>query len=431
MRERIINLLIFSTVFISSYIFFKQPFEGYITYIVLALFLPVFLVKFGIPRLPLLVFAPLFISGIFLVQTGVNTSPLFTKIFIGFFSSTLFYYYVVQLYDFDVKRIFALYMKGAFIVSLIGIIQLVSWRVGFGPGYDFSWILNKWGFQQGGLGIRMNSVFSEPSYFAAVIAPAFFMSVYRMISNPFKLRSRWQDLLIIVAYFLTFSSLGILGMFLTVLLLLLNFGLFRYAIIFVPLAVFGFKYAYENIPEFRKRYDGTIEVFSKQNIRDYDVHGSSFVLYNNYHIATENFKRHPIFGTGLGSHPVAFEKYTLTNLDKNVVQITFNKADANSMALRLMSETGLYGLVFMLVFLIRNWVFRQRSADKEHWVISNALVLIIVLYLARQGHYFLNGFPLFLWMFYFNWKSNRAAHLANAQEPVTNESTSQPALSGS
>jgi O-antigen ligase len=407
MKQKLINLLIFSTVFISSYVFFKQPFEGYITYLVLALFLPVFISKYGIPKLPLMIFAPLAISGLIYVQTGDNEAALFTKIFIGFFSSVVFYYYVIQLYDFDIKRIFNLYLKGCVIVSIIGIIQIISYQVGFKFGYNYSWILNKWGYTAGGIGIRMNSIFSEPAYFAAVIAPAFFTSIQKLLINPFKLRVQWREIIIIIAYLLTFSSLGILGIFLTILFLLLNFGFFKYAIVFVPIFFFGFKYAYEEIPEFQERYDGTIEVFSKQNIRDYDVHGSSFVLYNNYHIATENFRRHPIFGTGLGSHAVAFEKYTLTNLDSNVVQITFNKADANSMFLRIMSETGLYGLIFIIIFFVKCWVFKQRSVDQEHWIISNALALIILLYLARQGHYFLNGFPLFLWMYYFNWKDNK------------------------
>lgn len=407
MKQTIIDLLIFSTVFISSYIFFKQPFEGYITYLVLALFLPVFISKYGIPKLPLLIFTPLAISGFIYVQTGDNEIGLLLKIFIGFFSSVIFYYYVVQLYDFDIKRIFKLYLKGSLIVSIIGIIQIISFQVGFKFGYDYSWILNKWGYAPGGIGIRMNSIFSEPSYFAAVIAPAFFASIQKMLASPFRFRTQWREIVIIIAYLLTFSSLGILGIFLSILFLLLNFGFFKYALVFVPVFFFGFKYAYEEIPEFQERYDGTIEVFSKQNIRDYDVHGSSFVLYNNYHIAFENFKRHPLFGTGLGSHPVAFEKYSLTNLGSDVVQITFNKADANSMFLRIMSETGLYGLIFIVVFFVKCWVFKQRSVDQEHWIISNALALIIILYLARQGHYFLNGFPLFLWMYYFNWKQNK------------------------
>jgi O-antigen ligase len=200
---------------------------------------------------------------------------------------------------------------------------------------------------------------------------------------------------------------GIIGIFLAILLLLINFGFFRYAIVFVPLSILLFNYSYENVDEFRDRYDGTTEIFTTGNYQSYQINGSSFVLYNNYHVALENFKRNPILGTGLGSHPTAFDKYSLTNLE-GAVDIDFNKMDANSMALRLMSETGLYGLFLMFFLLVRCWVPKQRTHDTELWVMSNATMIIIVLYLVRQGHYFLNGFPFFLWMYYYiakeNWK---------------------------
>ena len=192
----------------------------------------------------------------------------------------------------------------------------------------------------------------------------------------------------------------------------------RYAIVFIPLFIFSFDYAYNNVPDFRERLDGTINIFSTQNVRDYDIHGSSFVLFNNAHIAYENFKRNPIFGTGLGSHPVAFDKYSYTNLP-GVLPIKFNAQDANSMFLRLMSETGLYGLLFMLGLLFKCWVFKQRTTDNELWVISNAISLIIILYLFRQGHYFLNGFPFFLWLFYYTWRQN--VLLKAEQQPETAE----------
>jgi hypothetical protein len=415
MKQNLTHILIMSTIFVSSYIFFREPFEGYITYIVLALYMPLFISKFGIPVLPIVMFTPLLISGIIFSQLELNSYTLFTKIFIGFFASVIFYQYVFQLYRFDIKRLFTYYIKGSYYVSVLGIFQLISFIVGFGPGYDFSWFLNKWSYTYGGLGIRMNSIFSEPAYFAAVIAPAFFVALYNLISRKRLYLTRNKSILIVVAYLLTFSSLGIIAIFFAVLLILINRGMIKYAIVYVPLFYFGFNFAYDNIPEFRDRYDGTFEVFSEQNITSYDVHGSSFVLYNNYHIALENFKRNWLFGTGLGSHPIAFEKYTLTN-QADVVQITFNSADANSMLLRLMSETGIYGLSIMLYIVIRFWVFRRNSADDEMWVLSNAVSLIILLYLARQGHYFLNGFPFFLWLHYYIWKENKARKLAKLAE---------------
>jgi hypothetical protein len=304
-------------------------------------------------------------------------------------------------------------MRASLIVTFIGLFQLVSFWVGFGPGYNFGWIFNKWGFIPGGLGIRINSVFGEPAYFAATIAPAFFVSIYNFTIAKSLFITRLQSAAIIVAYILTFSSLGILGIFMTALLLLVNLGFFKYAVVFIPLSIFIFTYSYENVGEFKERYDGTIEVFSTANYKSYDINGSSFVLYNNYHVALENFKRNPLFGTGLGSHPIAFDKYSFTLLE-GAVDIDFNKMDANSMFLRLMSETGIYGLFMMLFLLFKCWVFKQRTNDEELWVMSNGIAVLILLYLIRQGHYFLNGFPFFLWMFYYIFKENQAARaLAN------------------
>lgn len=406
--NRIITIGIFITIFISSYVMFKAPFEGYISYIVMLILFPIMFVRFGLPKLPLLIFLPLLISGVIYILAGDNDSGSFIKIFIGFFAAVLFYRYVLELYDFDVNKLFGWYIKGALVVSLIGIAQVFFYNVGFKPGYDFRWVLNKWGVTQGGLGIRMNSVFSEPAYFAAVIAPAFFCAIHNLFWRSRFWMTKNQAIIIVVAYLLTFSSLGILGIFLAVLLLLLNYGFVRYAIIFVPLTYFGFGFVYNNVDEFRERYDGTLEVFVDQNIKDYSVHGSSFVLYNNFTVAFENFKRNPILGTGLGSQETAFDRYSLTRF-ANVVQIDFNKSDANSMFLRLMSETGLYGIIFMVVFLFKHHISRTKSANDYNWLISNGILMVVLLYLARQGHYFINGFPFFLWCYYYISKANKNA----------------------
>lgn len=407
--------LIFASLYAFSYVFFKVPFEFYLAYFIFFLYFPFFFVKFGIPKWPVLVFLPLLFSGIMYCLIGENTFDQFFKIFIGFFSSCLFYHYVVQAYDFDLKQLFHYYMKSAWIVTLIGVVQLISFAVGFKQGYNFTWIFNKWNPSFGGLGVRMSSVLSEPAYFAAVIAPAFFVACYNLFQRHPIFITRFQSYVFVIIYPLSFSSLGILAIFLTIIFLLINMGFVKYSLIFIPLLTVIIDYSYKNVPEFRDRWDGTIEIYSTDNIYSYDIHGSSFVLYNNSHIAWENFTRHPIFGTGLGSHPIAFDKYTLTK-EEGAVQIDFNKMDANSMFLRLMSETGLYGLIMMISLVIRCWVFKSNSADKETWVISNGLALIIIIYLIRQGHYFINGFPLFLWMFYYLYVQNRAARAIQKME---------------
>jgi hypothetical protein len=369
--------------------------------------MPFFFAKFGIPKWPILVFMPLFFSGVLYVLTGDNTPQQFFKIFIGFFSSCLFYHYVVQSYDFDLKELFRLYLVSAYIVTLIGIAQLISYQIGFRPGYNFMWIFNKWNPTFGGLGVRMSSVFSEPAYFAASISPAFFTSVYNLFQRKPLFISKFQSIVIAIIYPLTFSSLGILAIFFTIILLLINLGTVRYSLIFIPILFLAVSYSYKNVPEFRDRWDGTIEIYSTKNIYDYDIHGSSFVLYNNSHVAWENFKRHPLFGTGLGGHPTAFDKYTLTQ-ENGAVKIDFNKMDANSMFLRLMSETGIYGLAVIILLLFKSWILKSNAIDDETWVMSNGLAIIILVYLIRQGHYFINGFPLFLWLYYYLSIQNKA-----------------------
>jgi hypothetical protein len=405
-------IAIFLSIFSYSYIFSREPFEFYVSYVIYIMYFPIFFVKFGVPKWPVLLFLPLLFFGIIYCQIGLNTYQQFLKIFIGFFASVLFYHYVVQVFDHDLKQLYRFYLKACYIISIIGIFQLFSYFVGFTPGYKYHWIFNKWNVTTGGLGIRVNAIFSEPAYYAATLAPAFFTSVYNISTRYPIFLTRFQSYVTGVAYLLTFSSLGIGAVFMTIILLLINFGFIRYALVFIPLLIFTFNYAYKNVDEFRDRYDGTFEIYTTDNIYSYDIHGSSFVLYNNSHVAWQNFIRNPFFGTGLGSHPIAFDKYSLTN-NVGAVQIDFNKMDANSMFLRLMSETGLYGLIMFMMLLFRCWVFKQRTADRELWVMSNSLALIIILYLVRQGHYFLNGFPFFIWLYYYtavtNWRARKKA----------------------
>lgn len=417
MFRTIVTILIFTSIFNWSYVFFKEPFEFYFAYLVFIALFPFFFMRYGVPKRPIYIFIPVLIAGVVYCEVGLNEYRQFFKVFIGFFSSTLFFHYVLELYNFDFKRMFRYYMIGCLFVSVIGIMQLLAYKAGIGRLYHFGWIFNKWSVTQGGLGIRVNSIFSEPAYFAAVVAPAFFVSVYNIGTRYPLFITRRQSLIIGVAYLLTFSSVGIGGVFLVIILMLLNFGFFRYAIIFIPMFIFSFQYAYENVSEFRERYDGTIEIFTTSNYKSYDIHGSSFVLYNNYHVAMENFKRNPLFGTGLGSHPIAFDKYSFTLLE-GAVAIDFNKMDANSMLLRMFSETGLYGLIVMFLLLTRSWIFKSTSRSREHWVMSNALGCIILLYLLRQGHYFLNGFPFFLWLFFYLKKDNQGHfdHLRTPEE---------------
>jgi hypothetical protein len=387
-------------------VLFKSPFEFYIGYLVY-LILPYLFARYGAPSLSLIVFPFLFFLGVLYVQLGLNTYGQLLKVTIGFFLSVSFFEIVFKVFDGKAPDIFKFYMRCAAVISVIGLIQVVSVRIGFSPGYDYRWLLNKWGvIAAEGRGIRMNSLFSEPSYYASTMAPAFFIALYNLFNRTNTIFiSLKQSIFILLAYPLTQSGVAMFGISLSILILLINSGFLRYGLFVVPIGWVLFNFGYENNLEFKSRIDSTFEIYDTGNVYSYEIHGSSFVLYNHTHIATENFKENPIFGTGLGSHETAFNRFSLTKND-GVVDIEFNKADANSMALRLMSETGIVGLVFFAVIVFSNWLGKNASVNNEYWLINNACLLIIILQLLRQGNYYYCGFPFFIWMYYYSKKNN-------------------------
>lgn len=301
-------------------------------------------------------------------------------------------------------QIFSVYAKWSFYVCVIGLIQLISFRVGFKLGYDYSWILNKWGAVPGGLlGLRVNSIFSEPSTLAAVIAPAMYLSFYNLLHKENLFINKKQSLLIIFIYLLSSSSTGYLAILITLFLVTDSLKL-RYFFVGATVGVLLFFVGYRYSEDFKYRVDTSEALWLRQ---DYDIentNSSSFVLYNNWHVASTAFVDSPIFGTGLGSYSVAYEKHSLTKSVLNY-DFEFNTSDGNSLFIRMIVETGLVGVVFLLVIIFRCFI-PKKTADKEfqYRIISHAVLIMILVYFLRQGNYFLNAFPMFVMMYYYNWK---------------------------
>ncbi len=407
-------LAIYFSIFINSYIFFKEPFEFYIGYLIYIVLLPGFIFRYGFNKNMVYIFLILFITGIVHVLIGNNTSAQFFKVYLGLFLSYFFYYYVILELDFDIDQLFRWYLKGSYFASIIGVIQFISFKLNFKPGYNFNWILNKWSFIAGGnFGIRVNSIFAEPTHLGAVLSASFFVSLYNVISRNSYGLSKFQSFVIIIVYLLSFSGLGQVGVFLTLIFLAVSYGLVRYIIILVPIIFYAFNFMYDNVNEFKMRVDSTFGLFFGNEKFELGVtHGSSFILYNNYVVAFENFKSNFLFGSGVGSHPTAFDKYSLAK-DIKVWGFNLNSADANSMFLRLVSETGVFGVGIFLILIFKCYVKRDDNYPTFHWLVSNSILIMILLNLFRQGHYFLNGFPFFVILYYFNSVSYKAYKESN------------------
>ena len=399
-----LQLILLITIFSSSFVFFKYPFEFYFHYIVFIVLTPILFFKVGIPKFLFYGAFAFLIIGLVNVSLLNNSIFNFVKIFLGLLVSIYFFYSLLYLKNFNVKLYFKIYCKLCLIVSFIGLVQVISFLINFKYGFDYTWIFNKWGFIKGGIvGIRVNSILAEPSQLGIVLSPALFVSVRNLIRRKTLYFKRWQSLLIVFIVILTTSTIAYFGLLLVILINTKSFKL-RYILIGLIISIFGFFLAYRNVNEFKLRVDAAKGLWIDENFDIANTNNSSFVLYNNLHIAKKNLLKHPLFGTGLGSHETAFNRFTLT---KSLIEydFEFNIKDGNSLFIRLCTETGILGLSFIILIIIKGFIYRvdeQNELLLTRKIISQSIFILLILVLIRQGNYMLNGLPLLFLLYYFN-----------------------------
>ena len=396
--------ILFLVLFSSGFVFFKYPFEFYFHYTIFVFLVPIFFIKYGFPKFLIKILFIPFVIGLIHILIGNNLSFTFTKVFGGIILTLLFSYGWISYFEFNISKIFEWYCWCCWVLVLVALIQIYSFIIGFEAGYNFSWLLNKWSFVNGGLiGFRVNSLLSEPTYLATALAPAIYVSTKNLISKSNYIFSKYQSITILVVCILTTSSVGFLGILISILLATETIRL-RYVLFGLFISILTFSVAYNNVKDFKSRVDAALGLWVNNDFRLSNTNNSSFVLYNNLHVAQENLKEYPIFGTGLGSHETAFKRHTLT---KTIIQydFEFNVKDGNSLFIRLCTETGIFGLSFILLVIVRGFIYRIDSSSQEQNTrkqISQAFFVLIVLVLVRQGNYMLNGLPLVFLLYYYN-----------------------------
>ena len=396
--------ILFLVLFSSGFVFFKYPFEFYFHYTIFVFLVPIFFIKHGFPKFLIKILFIPFVIGLIHILIGNNLSFTFTKVFGGIILTLLFSYGWISYFEFNISKIFEWYCWCCWVLVLVALIQIYSFIIGFEAGYNFSWLLNKWSFVNGGLiGFRVNSLLSEPTYLATALAPAIYVSTKNLISKSNYIFSKYQSITILVVCILTTSSVGFLGILISILLATETIRL-RYVLFGLFISILTFSVAYNNVKDFKSRVDAALGLWVNNDFRLSNTNNSSFVLYNNLHVAQENLKEYPIFGTGLGSHETAFKRHTLT---KTIIQydFEFNVKDGNSLFIRLCTETGIFGLSFILLVIVRGFIYRIDSSSQEQNTrkqISQAFFVLIVLVLVRQGNYMLNGLPLVFLLYYYN-----------------------------
>ncbi len=425
-----------ASVFMDDFIFLRRqlPFDFYYYYLIFAASIIYYInSSSSIKLLPRWFIASisLIISATLIVTFIEDTYTLsVTKQLVGLFFTSIAYYTFLAYNNFEIRRIFKMYVFLAFLVSLEGLLEEALNIVGIHINEKMK--ITSAGFY------RIYGIMGEPYFLAAAIIPAMYFAFYKTTIFE-KVISKYKNITILGAiatcFIFTFSSASFLGIGAIFFFWLYNkkyLSFTSWKIILLPFLLIAIGFGFANIQkswnEFNIKYTQTLSAFSNNNTSKKEIsvlNSSSFALYSNYVIAKHSFETWPLTGTGIGTHEANYKKYFGLFFDEDFIKRygVFNMADANSLYIRLMSETGILGLSLFFFFMFRFLLLKKGYKYPElrdYLLINQGIFILFIVRLIRTGNYFGNGFFLFFFIYYLSYKivSKRIAERKNQKRAM-------------
>lgn len=329
----------------------------------------------------------LFFSLISALQEEFSIQLIFRTIAGILAVSTVTYSYF-KLYDYDFMKIFPHYITIALIISYLGLIQQLCFLMKFTPGYNLSWFFIGYSGEIATVGpfMRITSAFTEPAYFAVALTPAMFLGVNCLLTKGNTFLTNKQSIIVILAYLLSFSTLGYFGFLLAIIFNLKNIRTIIYS---VPLFILLINIMSKSKAIY-SRINGILHFFAGNVTGEENF--SFLVIYNNLNITLNNFINNPLIGSGLDSHQYVSQKsfpdiFMVKNIKKFLIHAKpedLNYRDASTMYLRIISELGVFGLVSIFLFLYFN---RVKNKFDNGWLLQKMCIVFFLTYSLRTGQY--------------------------------------------
>jgi len=403
--KKIINYVVIFTVFSDALILKNTHlFEVRASYAILSIFLFIalaFFKKLYFNKLFLMIYIALIFFSLVNILTGNNTLLLFTKQVLGIFSHAFLFYLFIKFNNFDIDNLFKIYLNIAFIVGSFGILQEIAYLSQLDIFFYYRFLFSKTSLPlilYTEPFLRVSSIMPEPTSFCIVMAPAFFISLFSLYRNSFKFIKKLKCVVIAMSYFLSFSISGYIGIFCAIILFLFNDMKKWYIVICFMFLILISAFSCRFISGFFVKIEETYLVLIGQK-KMAESNTSTGTFLTNASVVQQVLKKSPIIGHGLGSHPISYNRYGY-----HYEVPVMNEKDANSLFFRLLSETGLIGLLLFLGFLIKFYIPKKNDPSDFYWVINNGIIISFIIRLIRQGHYFSEGLFFFFWIYYFTKK---------------------------
>lgn len=429
-----INYLAISTIFSEALTINLPGWYAFKIYNVVLFFIGLFLIvklkKVYFNQFFIYLFILIIYNSLFNIFMGANTFVLLVKQIIGIFLHYIVYSLLIKYNNENVKKIFTIYLNFAFAIALIGLFQEMAYLINrhFANSaneflmmfYDFKWFLPNQTAIFSYSGLRINSIMPEPFAFCLVMMPAFFVALTSFTNKSNQFISKSKSIVIITSFILTFSFVGYIGaLCATILFLISKLKKFRFTISLILLVLLPL-IAYNNIEDIKYRIDQNFKFFTKE-IPLERTNLSTYTFFRNLLVTKEVLKKDLIFGNGLGSHLISYENYSKQLNIKNHINyiIKLNNKDANSLLLRLLSETGVFGFLIFLVFIYKFLIRKKEYATDYLWIINNSIFVLFIIRLIREGNYFSEGFFFFIWLYYYS-KKISVRNLKNSHNMLAN-----------
>lgn len=354
---------------------------------------------FWTPKL-ILFFICILISSLYLIHSFHYSYSKFFQQYISISILIFCYYQYLAINPDRVKNIFNKYLRLMYILSVLGLLQFITYFFTQIDIFPFSFT----GYYQAALPgniMRLRSIFSEAGYMGTALVP---IIAYIFFNKDFFIKNKKKSIIFILTLFLTFATISFLMFTIIVSVKIFSkLGKFKFLyvgalLILIPSFISVLDTEKENInptnlvSSMQQKISQTYNAFGDADPSQFELlNASSYATLTNLWVAMNAPSR--IIGTGLGSH---VNNYASLYPPNDYFLYGLNSDDGYSLFVRLLSEFGIVGIFCYFIFL-------YKCFNKSN-IYNICFFFLLITLLIRGGNYLLYGTILFHVLYYFSSK---------------------------
>jgi hypothetical protein len=247
---------------------------------------------------------------------------------------------------------------------------------------------------------------TEPANFSVFLLPSVYIALKVIYTGEFyKLKFNYlASIIIILAFILSFSLVGYFGLFLILLTYFFNPSkINKFKLLFFSLALFALFYLILQSPLGYKISSFIVASNDIANTEYTTNEQTTFALVSNFLVAKQSLLDSYFLGSGLNSHQISYSNHITNIFSISNIPNELNKENAGSLFIRILSEFGIPGILFIIGLLTYN----KCKQDNLNAKLNELSLIFLLTYMFRTGHYISNIFIFFLAIYIYTYKLER------------------------